>query len=509
MYTQGQIRIESELPIESVDILQLNIRRGEHGKLALQGSVAEENDGEVIFGGLENSTLKLYADQELLFCGLIDEIKITHEGQKAAVELYGISATIKLDQEKKSRSLQDTEMTYEESMRKVLKETPGAILGFHARNRVLETPAYQLEETDWEWIKRMAGYLGEVPVAWVYSEEPALEIGLVQGQTYHGADDAVEEKVWQQNKRVYRQLRGKENWNIGEGVIWKQQEYVILEKSCSLEKGLLWFYYTIARKEAFQIKARYNPNFTGRRLPARVLERKDEEVRVKFEMDTTQEVDKAYWYPWCPVSGNFLYCMPETGESVFIELENADGSRAKAVEGVHGNGKGNPEMIPDERLFTTKHNKRIKLSKEKMSIQDLEQKEPLQLLLNDLLGIEVRSNRKLTVWAKGDIGLKGNRLYFQAPKEISLVRKDGLSPTVINMCNGFDSIGQTNQVVTEKEVAVRLPAFESKSGRQGEEKEYSLQGIEQEILASTPVRQRYSRLDQQIGGCKVEEIGNG
>ena len=89
------------------------------------------------------------------------------------------------------------------------------------------------------------------------------------------------------------------------------------------------------------------------------------------------------------------------------------------------------------------------------------------------------------------------------------MRKDGLSPTVINMCNGFDSIGQTNQVVTEKEVAVRLPAFESKSGRQGEEKEYSLQGIEQEILASTPVRQRYSRLDQQIGGCKVEEIGNG
>lgn len=155
MYAQGQIRIESELPIESVDILQLNIRRGEHGKPALQGSVAEENDGEVIFGGLENSTLKLYADQELLFCGLIDEIKITHEGQKAAVELYGISATIKLDQEKKSRSLQDTEMTYEESMRKVLKETPGAILGFHARNRVLETPAYQLEETDWEWIKRM------------------------------------------------------------------------------------------------------------------------------------------------------------------------------------------------------------------------------------------------------------------------------------------------------------------------------------------------------------------
>ena len=57
MYTQGQIRIESELPIESVDILQLNIRRGEHGKLALQGSVAEENDGEVIFGGLENLKL--------------------------------------------------------------------------------------------------------------------------------------------------------------------------------------------------------------------------------------------------------------------------------------------------------------------------------------------------------------------------------------------------------------------------------------------------------------------
>ena len=401
MYTQGQIRVESRLSIERVDKLHWEMKRGEHGRLMLQGSIARQKAGKEILGRLEDSVIKLYAGEELLFCGLLEEVSIAHEGESFTVELQALSSTIKLDEEKRSRSFQDTEMTYQEALGKVIGDTEGAILSFQAENRKLGAPAYQLEETDWEWIKRMCGHLQEVPLAWSYGEMPGVQIGLKGSGRYRdiGAE-VTEERSWKRDGILYRQIRAGQNWEIGDRLLWKDREYFILEKKGSLEKGLLWFSYTTAKKEALEVKACHNLPFTPRRLPATVLERKGELVRVKFDMDMQQDRDRAYWYPWNPVSGNLLYCMPEVGERIYIELENVKGSRARAVEGIRQNGEGNPELFPARRLFTTKDKKRMEMSKERLAFQDMALTEPLQLLLEDVTGIEARSNRGLNIWAK-------------------------------------------------------------------------------------------------------------
>lgn len=46
-------------------------------------------------------------------------------------------------------------------------------------------------------------------------------------------------------------------------------------------------------------------------LSAAVLDVKEEQVKVKFDMDLTQPEESAYWYPWQPDMGNLAYCMPE------------------------------------------------------------------------------------------------------------------------------------------------------------------------------------------------------
>ena len=507
VYTSGELFVESKIEIESIFELSLEVKKGEHGRLTLRGAIHEETGDRALLPSLENSQIKLYGKEELLFCGLLQQVELVHEGEGFALKLLAVSSTCLLDVEKKSRSFQDNQMTYKEAFLWALKDEPGAGLWMHGKDRTLDKPAYQLEETDWQWIKRMASSLGESSFPGIYAKEPKIHIGLPRGRSRKAQGMGVTEtKIWKEEGEVYCQIRTGENWNLGDRVQWRGREYVVGEKRGRLEKGLWLFYYTIAKEEGFKGKPYEHMEWTGRRLGATVLERKGEKIRVQLEMDREQEKDKAYWYPWHPVSGNVFYCMPEEGEKVYIELGDCHGGSERAVEGVRRNGEGNPEMEPFHRLFTTKDKKRMTLSKENIVFQDFKRKDLLMLLLNDLSGIDVRSHEKLVIWAKEDIGIKGETIYLKAPKEISILRKSSLSPSVINMCNGFDSIGQFNEVVAGKEGMEAFPQFTERNTYVREKEEYSLLGMEEGIIASTPMVKRRGQVDKKISGTIVEDM---
>ena len=55
--------------------------------------------------------------------------------------------------------------------------------------------------------------------------------------------------------------------------------------------------------------------------------------------------------------GNLVYCMPEKGEQVYIQLGDYSGEQTLAVCGIHGNGEGHPEMQTTDRYFTASDKK--------------------------------------------------------------------------------------------------------------------------------------------------------
>ena len=55
-------------------------------------------------------------------------------------------------------------MTYGEVMHQVLADIPGAKLWFHSADRTIRSPLYQIEETDWAFLKRLASRLHTVLV---------------------------------------------------------------------------------------------------------------------------------------------------------------------------------------------------------------------------------------------------------------------------------------------------------------------------------------------------------
>lgn len=506
--TSGEIKIETAIPIEDLQELSMEIKKNSHAVVLIKGFVPQEIGEEALFVPMENAGLKVWAGDKLLFRGLISKVQMIQEGQGYQIVIQGISNTIQIDYEKKNRTFQNSNSTYQEVMREVLKGTPGADLNFCANDEKIGSPLYQIEETDWEFIKRLASHLKTAIIPASLIERPEVTVGLPEGRV-HDQDslDAYGESVWfDKEKRSFcRSIRAYEDLALGEKIQWEGLTLTVTEKSCRLEKGLLCFRYRLAAKGGFRTKRYENPEALGRLLSAKVLDTKAEQIKVQFDIDKFQSVEEAYWYPWRPDMGNLMYCMPEKGEQVYVHLGSYSGEQAWAVCGIHRNGKKNPEMKTTDRYFTTSDRKRMYLLPDKIGFQDLKKSSPLELLLADDAGVSATSDKSMVISARGTIGIKGSNLFFQAPKEVSLVRRDSLSPTVINICNGFDAIGATNEVTMSGIGNADFPVFNDY--KQEESMEYDLSGMEREIVASTPCKALTSEIEKQIRGIQVNQIG--
>ena len=504
--TTADIRIETAIPLTDLQELQMDLMGNAHAVISLRGYLSEEEGEKALWKPVEDAPLRVFAGDGLLFAGIISRMEISQEGMGYRLSIQGISATAQLDHERKSRTFQNKDDAYHTVIEKVLTDTEGAGLRFRADDRKIGTPLYQLEETDWEFIKRLSSLLGKQVFPVVTADGLDICVGLPEGKVHSKEEmDIHGGKVWFDGERrsVCREFITYVNLSVGDSIRWEGYVCQIIEKHCRLEKGLLIFQYRAAERNGDYALAFTNPSAAGRLLAARVLETRNEQVKVKFDIDQGRGED-TYWYPWEPDAGNLLYCMPEKGEQIYICPGDHIRQQDRAVWGIHENGKGNPEMCTSDRYFTTADDKRMYLLPDRMGFLDLKQDSPLEVSLKDDAGAEIISNRNIVIFAKDTVGIRGKNLFFQAPKEVSLVRKDTISPAVINMCNGFDSIGASNEVTMDGNGDIGFPSFHEYQQEEG--REYSLDGLEKTILASTPCRRLENEVWQQIRGAQVDEI---
>lgn len=507
--TAADIRIETAVPITDLQELQMDLAGNAHAVISLAGYLPEEEGEEVLWKPVENAPLRVWKGDRILFSGFISGIQVAQEGKGYQLSIQGISATVQLDREKKCRTFQKKDDTYQMVMEKVLKDTQDAVLRFQAQVREIGTPLYQLEETDWEFLKRLSALLGKQIFPVAAANEPDLCVGLPEGRSHDKEEiDVQSAKVWfdREKRSICREFITYEDLSIGDSIRWEGYACQIMEKHCRLEKGLLCFRYRAAERKGDYAPSYADPDAAGRLLTASVLETRDEQVKVRFDIDR-EGAEEAYWYPWEPDAGNLLYCMPEKGERIYICPGDHIRQRDRAVQGIHGNGQKNPKMRITDRYFTTADDKRMYLLPDKMGFLDLKQDSPLEMSLGDDTGAEVVSNRNIVILAKDTVGIRGRNLFFQAPKEVSLVRKDSILPAVINMCNGFDSIGASNEVTMEGNGDAGFPTFHEY--RQEEDGEYCLDGIETGILASTPCGRLKDGIWKQVRGMQVDNIKAG
>ncbi|WP_024347831.1 contractile injection system protein, VgrG/Pvc8 family [Lacrimispora indolis] len=521
--TSGSLIISSEFNINEIKEFNLDIKKNCHTVARITGFVPAETGESPVFQKLAGSSVTVSAADENgnesvppIFCGYIKNVEIWQEGNEYKARIEAISPTELLDLEEKSRSFQKIDMTYKELVRSVLSDTEKADVIFHIEDRKIEKPIYQYRETDWEFLKRIAGQLGTSLLPGGGALKPELYFGLPLGDSA-GGKGIRPERIWfdkayytydrdQCHLKKYQficyEISSYESWKPGDHIsMFDGGKTVVLSKRCSLENGLLVYHYIAGSPEAFGTAGYDNPQIAGVSLGGTVLERKQEAVRVKLDIDGEKPSGEEYWYPWMPETGNLMYCMPETGERITITFDDKEGN-ARASSCIRKNGTGNEEMgDPSKRYFTTAKDKRMYLLPDSLGFVDMKQKVPLKAEIHDRVGANIESSGEVTILARKGVWLKGSRVSFQAPQEISIVRRNILSPTVINMCNGFDSIGKFGKVKMEGSKVAGFPVFDS-----SDSETYDISGAENAVLASTPCAAGSAGLEQQITGTKVDMV---
>ena len=187
-YTVGKIRIETIVPIKMIQSLYIESQENTHVNQALDAFIFEDDVENALFHINENAGLSVWVEEILLYTGIIVSIQITQEGNEYRVSLRASSAIVKMDCEKKSRTFQNIHDTYRNVIRGVLKNTEGAKMNFHVEDREIGAPLYQIEETNWEFIKRIVSHLNATVVSSGLSSTPVMYIGNPRGTVYSMGD---------------------------------------------------------------------------------------------------------------------------------------------------------------------------------------------------------------------------------------------------------------------------------------------------------------------------------
>lgn len=486
---------------EQIEILDLKVtvEKNKHAEAFIKGIISDEEQDKYIIRNevYEKLTIvKSEETEEVIFSGYIKAIETKNKRDHHIVYIYGISASTQLDGAKKFRSFQDISYTGQDIITRILLDTPEAEAIFNMPNKVIDAPLIQYDETDWEFIIRICSLYYTSVFVDIYSGKPRIYCGIPKWENKRNID--VLDDTWEFDFLYYSFLQEYDitkeisKWDflcakvcsydrcrIGEEVSGYENR-VIEKQECRLKGGILEYVYNIVTQIHAGSYPIYNGNIRGASILGKILDVNGEKVKLWLEIDENQETSTAYWYKWMSESGNVFYGMPEIGAQVYLYIGEKDERSAIAIGCRHEGFQGRQDRInPVRRSLRFYSQKSIYMFPNMLELSN-DRQERNSIMLEDSAGMNLESNREITICAENMVILSGKRIALQAPEEILMVRKDIMQPTVINMSSQFDAIGRYVDVNANGNLTM-LPATEKEKYQQ-----YSLKGIEEDIIVSTP-----------------------
>lgn len=443
-------------PVELTKILGLSmaVRGNEHGVMTVTGYLDPEKVDSSIFRDIQGQAFcfcaPTYADSDTLypiFYGSTKSINVQREGNVFYVELSLQGMTVGLDTAPKSRSFQNVDMTYQQVVEAVLSDTPGATAQFSdAAGHAIGEPLIQYEETDWNFLKRLASMVGTQLLPDCTAPVPRFSFGVVpQSQKNMVLDKytiLLDKRFYEMGSStagLYKPdflcylTSSTQYYGFGSQVVVDDQPLVICELDGRLIGSEIVYAYKIGRPGLFHHRLIRNEKLTGLHLDGTVTKTEYEIVNLKLDIDAGRD---AGFYPfhWTPESGNIMYCMPKLGTRATLYIPDQGVDEAVALTSPRVNGDDCPAMAdPQMRIFTTEHGKVMALYPESIQFSGGAPKESLQIQLNQLDSMMMVSTRAVQLVAQMNIDISAPLVALNSPQEIHTARSQIQAQTKVSL----------------------------------------------------------------------------
>ena len=168
----GKLKI---LPFEFESIIEMRISKklNEHDTLYVIGVIRDEKQFAPVSDVTEGTNIICENDGIIYFNGVLQSVKIKCRESVYYLEVYAVSNTVLLDTVKYKRSFQDNSQTYKSIVESVIKSS-GASVTYNAPELTVENIILQYNETDWEFVKRLASHTEDVLIPKQIANLPSI-----------------------------------------------------------------------------------------------------------------------------------------------------------------------------------------------------------------------------------------------------------------------------------------------------------------------------------------------
>lgn len=440
-------------PFQLEELVEFRIEKGinRHTRLYFTGVVPEDmKDSNVEKTKSETQvevSLESESENTPLFKGIVTNVEVNAIRNVYYIQVEAVSNTYTLDVALKSRSFQNKGMTYSELVKKVISDYPGAdFMDVASEGKSIEKFTMQYQETDWEFVKRMASRFNAGLVSDSISDKPKFFFGVKEKSSDKKLEEfnySVRKKISDfrtssenyikgitENDFVYYEVETEELLDIGSKVDFMGKSLFVSGSVSQLVDGILFHTYDLTPKKGLCRDNIYNDKITGLSLEGEVLEVSKDNIKVHLEIDKEQSAGDAWWFAYSAsytAEGNSgWYCMPELKDHVLVHFpdnKEENGLSIGSVRKDSGEGANNKVGNPDIKYFRTKSGKELMFSQQEILISAKDGETFIKLSESD--GIMIYSTKPVKIMTKEDLVMSAEKnIIMSANEKISMTCKD-------------------------------------------------------------------------------------
>jgi len=424
--------IETQLPLSQILSLEMHHTLNNHGTLRLNGVVEPERQRTCLQTHYQGQNIQFFQHQEaepiLIFSGKIQTVTYEKQNQWVTASIEAISYSIELDEDKKNRSFQNTNRTFNQLLDLITKESHARFNWEMGQDKPLNKPFIQYNETDWQFIRRLASYFNRPLQTSLHSLQPDFYFGIRSGKSQVLVDVTLLERGvsddYYQNggyeagtsRHHYRYIKVKHRafWELGD-FVWDQgQKLTVMDQLAVFEKGELNFIQTLGAEGFLYQKTLYSQQLIGLNLPGTIRRTEKESLAVQLDIDKEEQAH--YLWPWVPEIGNLSYLMPEVGSKAVLTFPSHDEKEAMATHLLRTNSNSQIYDHKANKQMVTQHQKTIGLYPDQLLLAGKGRN--VMMALEDQTGVQLESNTSIRLKAQDQIQLTGQKVTLKAPEQI-------------------------------------------------------------------------------------------
>lgn len=408
MICLAELSVLFEYKIETVLKFEMMVAPNSHATAYLKGVLLNQNDPK-LYNRIGDLTPITITGEHILFEGLALYTNVICESGIYNIEIKCISSTIKMDLVRHYKSIQDINMTYEQiiNQRTSQYSEAGFVNCCSELGSSIGVPIIQYDETDWEFINRMASCGSAVVYPYVYRTGVHFQISFESGGSNIRYFDETICNIVSSPEGLCFEVRSENLYHVGDcAQIYGRLLFITKVKVLTEDENLI-FEYKLCKIPGME--RIWNKRIIGASIKGKVIGRNNNKIQLHLEIDAEQENSTAFYFTYKPLTVSGLYALPELETQVTLYFPSKEDDTGYATETI--NDKEKSKCIVDNKEFKTIDEEYLLMHLKMISFTNGEGTFCANLIPGSVSiqtdnNIKIRSKKNVNFSAKEEIAIK-------------------------------------------------------------------------------------------------------